>query len=98
MLQIIYFSDDGEPRAKQRKETTMTEKIIDNFRVHLGVSTFMDYDMKGQLTKFFTPESIKLPVLYDVYCNPEDIPWEIWGGKLDDLLTDKKLQRDLDRI
>ena len=63
-----------------------------NFRVQLGVSTFMDYDMKEQLTTFFTPESINLPVLYDVYCNPEDIPWEMWRGRLSELLTDKTLR------
>ena len=64
-----------------------------NFRVQLGVSTFMDYDMKEQLTTFFTPESINLPVLYDVYCNPEDIPWEMWRGRMADLLTDKTLRK-----
>ena len=53
----------------------------------------MDYDMKEQLTAFFTPESINLPILYDTYCNPEDIPWEMWRGKLADLLTNEKLRR-----
>ena len=38
---FIYFSDDGEPRAKKRKDTTMSEKIIDNFRVHLGADTYV---------------------------------------------------------
>ena len=61
------------------------------FRVQLGVNTFIDYDMKMQLTNFFTPESIDLPVLYDVYCNPEDIPWEMWRGKMGDLLTNENL-------
>ena len=61
--------------------------------IQLGVSTFMDYDMKEQLSAFFTPESINLPILYDTYCNPEDIPWEMWRGKLADLLTNEKLRR-----
>ena len=63
------------------------------FRVQLGVNTFVDYDLKMQLTNFFTPESIDIPVLYDVYCNPEDIPWEMWRGQMTDLLTDKTLRR-----
>ena len=53
----------------------------------------MDYDMKEQLSTFFTPESINLPILYDTYCNPEEIPWEMWCGKLADLLTNEKLRR-----
>ena len=61
--------------------------------MQLGVSTYMDYDMKEQLTSFFTPESIKLSILYDTYCNPEDIPWEMWRGKLADLLTNKGLRK-----
>ena len=63
------------------------------FSKQLGVSTFMDYDMKEQLSAFFTPESINLPILYDTYCNPEDIPWEMWRGKLADLLTNEKLRK-----
>ena len=59
--------------------------------MQLGVPTYIDYDMKKQLTAYFTPASIKLPILYDTYCNPEDIPWEMWRGKLADLLTNKKL-------
>ena len=62
------------------------------YRVQLGVNTFTDYDMKEQLISFFTPESITLRVLYDVYCNPEDIPWEMWRGKLAELLTDKTIR------
>ena len=53
----------------------------------------MDYDMKEQLTVVFTPESINLPILYDTYCNPQDIPWEMWRGKMDDLLTNKNLRK-----
>ena len=62
-------------------------------RLQLGVSTYMDYDMKEQLTAFFTPESITLPVLHNTYCNPQDIPWEVWRGKLADLLTNKSLRK-----
>ena len=62
------------------------------FRKQLGVSTFMDYDMKEQLTTFYTSESINMPILYDKYCNPEDIPWEMWCGPLADLLTNEKLR------
>ena len=51
----------------------------------------MDYDMKKKLIKIFTPKSIKVPVLYDTYCNPTDIPWEMWRGKIDDLLLKKRL-------
>ena len=64
-----------------------------NFSVQLGVSTYMDYDMKEQLTAVFTPETINLPILYDTYCNPQDIPWEMWRGKWDDLLTNKNLRK-----
>ena len=53
----------------------------------------MDYDMKKKMTKIFTPKSIKVPVLYDTYCNPTDIPWEMWRGKLDDLILKKRLQK-----
>ena len=49
--------------------------------------------MKDQLTKFFTPESIQIPIMYDVYCNPEDIPWEMWRGKLADLLINEHLRK-----
>ena len=63
------------------------------FSAQLGVSTYIDYDMKEQLTAFFTPESVDIPILYDIYCNPQDIPWEMWRGKLADLLTDKKLRK-----
>ena len=63
------------------------------FSIQLDVSAYMDYDMKEQLISFFTPESITLPVLYDKYCNPEDIPWEMWGGKLADLLTNENLRK-----
>ena len=48
--------------------------------------------MKEQLTTFFIPESINVHVLYDEYCNPEDIPWEMWRGKLAELLTDKTIR------
>ena len=65
--------------------------IISFFSLQLGVSTFMDYDMKEQLIDVFTPDSINLPVLQDTYCNPEDIPWEMWRGKMGDLLTNENL-------
>ena len=53
----------------------------------------MDYDMKKQMTKLFTPKSIKVPVLYDTYCNPCDIPWEMWKDNLDDLLSKKRFRK-----
>ena len=53
----------------------------------------MDYDMKEQLATFFTPDSIKLPILHDTYCNPQEIPWEMWRGKFADLLTNKNLRK-----
>ena len=57
------------------------------------MSTYIDYDMNEQLTKVFTPESIHIPVIYDTYCNPEDIPWELWDGKLADLLSTENLRK-----
>ena len=53
----------------------------------------MDYDMKEQLIDVFTPDSIKLPVLHDTYCNPQDIPWEMWRGKMAYLLTNENLRK-----
>ena len=37
-----FVTDDGESEAnKMRKNTKMTEKIIDNFRVHLGANDYV---------------------------------------------------------
>lgn len=67
--------------------------LIYQLGAQLDVTTYIDYDMKEQLTQVFTPTSVAVPVLYDEYCNPEAIPFEMWRGKLTDLLSNTSLRK-----
>ena len=67
--------------------------MLNACRAQLDMTTYIDYDMKEQLTHVFTSKTITVPVLYDTYCNPEDIPFEMWRGKLADLLTNKSFRK-----
>ena len=50
---------------------------------------------KGYIKTFFTPESVTLPVLSDVYCNAEDIKSRFiaYNGPFKNLVNDEKWQK-----
>ncbi len=59
----------------------------------LGVKSYIDAECRDFLSEYFTPESVELPVLSEVFCNPEDIPLEGYNGHIKFLLTDEKYRK-----
>ena len=103
VLQIIYFSDDDEPRAKMRKDTTMTEKIIDNFRVHLGTNSYVEDIQKAikDVAKRDYPcldwdkiPPIIVPCLFLPTNCPEVIDYEKYISEIENAKRLKNLQEE----
>ena len=55
----------------------------------LGVQSYVSQEMRDLLQVTFTPDSLELPVLSETFCNPAEIPWQIYRGHLSDLLTNE---------
>jgi hypothetical protein len=61
----------------------------------LGVDSYINKECEGYVKAFFTDESIQLPVLSEVYCNPEAIKSNLIGynGPFKDLVNDEKWRK-----
>jgi len=63
----------------------------------LGVDSYVKKDCQDYVKAFFEPEvaTSQLPVLSEVYCNPEDIKSRLYGynGHFRDLLNDEKWRK-----
>lgn len=57
----------------------------------IGAETYINSETKSYLTNFFEEGAVKLPVFEEVFCNPEDIPWEQYNKDTCDLLQDKSM-------
>ena len=99
---FIYFSDNGEPRAKKRKDTRMSEKIINNFRVHLGADSYVQ-DIEEAIKKVANRDysclnldkipPILLPCLFLPTNCPEVIDYKKFISEMEKL----KIETDIEK-
>ena len=62
------------------------------FKNQLGFEAYIDEKCQTYMQAFFTLESITLPTLSEVFCNPEDLKSRLYPyhGPFKELVTDKK--------
>ena len=57
--------------------------------LQLGVDSYIDAECRDFISDHFTPDSVEVPVLSEVYCNPQDIPFEGYNGHIKNLLNEE---------
>ena len=65
--------------------------VVISIKLVLMLKLAFKIHFRGYMLAFFTPESVKLPVLKETFCNPEDITsrLEPYNGPFKDLINDK---------
>ncbi len=67
--------------------------LLQHFRHRLGVDAFINRECRKYLLKVFTPDSITVPAIEDVYCNWKSMPFEGYHGHIRDALTNVGLRK-----
>jgi len=58
-----------------------------------GMDTYIDNTCSDYLSEMFTPETVELPVLSDVFCNYNAINFEPYNKHLKHLLSEEQYKK-----
>ena len=91
-MYISFFIGEGRGRFGNQFLVYM---VFLQLKRQLGVDSYINKECEGYVKAFFTDESIQLPVLSEVYCNPEAIKSNLIGysGPFKDLVNDEKWRK-----
>lgn len=91
-MYISFFIGEGRGRFGNQFLVYM---VFLQLKRQLGVDSYINKECEGYVKAFFTDESMQLPVLSEVYCNPEAIKSNLIGysGPFKDLVNDEKWRK-----
>ena len=69
--------------------------VLNQLQKQLGIKAYISKTCQKYVQAFFTPESVTVPVLSEVFCNPEDIKSRLYpySGPFKDLVNDEKWRK-----
>ena len=93
-MKLTLFTGEGFGRFGNQ---LMIFMIFLQLKKQLGIDSFITKECQNYVKAFFEPNVVTklLPVLSEVYCNPEDIKSRLVGynGPFKDLVNDKTLHK-----
>ena len=82
----------GEPQGRFGNQL-LGYAVLHQLQVQLGIKSYISKETKEFLLRFFTPESVTLPIFNETFCNWKDIRFTPYNGPFVDLLTDERYRK-----
>ena len=82
----------GEPQGRFGNQL-LGYAVLHQLQEELGIKCYITKETKDFLLKFYTPESITLPIFNETFCNAKDIRFIPYNGPFADLLNDEEFRK-----
>ena len=88
----VFFIGEGRGRFGNQ---FLVFSVFNQLQKQLGIQSYINEECRRYVEGFFTPESVTVPVLSEVFCNPEDIKSRLYPyrGPFKDLVNDEKWRK-----
>lgn len=67
--------------------------LLSHFKNALGMEAYINAECRQYLLGIFTEDSISVPVIDSVYCDPKKIPFTPYHSHIREILTDKSYRK-----